>query len=101
MKNIQVIDEAINADYAVWAATDEEFELIFPDEGQDIEFIEDFCARVSEDVGKSVLNAIWERKLNKKEINGIHGTLFYGLPEKKKFYENKREPVLGYSTGMQ
>jgi hypothetical protein len=47
MKNIQVIDGANNAVYDIFAATDEEFTLIFP-EGQDVAFIEEVLARGSE-----------------------------------------------------
>ena len=38
MKNIQVIDEAVNCVYDIFAATEEEFEAIFPDD-QNIAFI--------------------------------------------------------------
>ncbi len=88
MKNIQVIDGAINCAYDVYATTEEEFLKIFPEQGQDIQFIEDI--RASEDV-KQVLARIWKKRLNKSEINGIHGTLFYELTEKKQFYPNKQE----------
>lgn len=40
MKNIQVIDGAINSVYDIFVATDEEFLLIFPEE-QDIAFIDE------------------------------------------------------------
>ena len=40
MKNIQVIDEAINARYAIYAVTDDELAFLFPGDGQDIEFIQ-------------------------------------------------------------
>jgi hypothetical protein len=40
MKNIQVIDGAINSVYDIFIATDEEFLLIFPKE-QDIAFIDE------------------------------------------------------------
>ena len=44
MKNIQVIDGALNAVYDIFSATDEEFALIFPD-GQDVAFIGEVQAR--------------------------------------------------------
>ncbi|WP_427501686.1 hypothetical protein ACQE3E_23720 (plasmid) [Methylomonas sp. MED-D] len=44
MKNIQVIDGAANSVYDIFAATDDEFALIFP-EGQDVSFIEEVMAR--------------------------------------------------------
>ena len=44
MKNIQIIDGAINCVYDIFAATDEEFATIFP-EGTDIAFIDEVYAR--------------------------------------------------------
>ena len=44
VKNIQVIDGALNAVYDIFQATDEEFALIFPP-GQDIAFIDEVIAR--------------------------------------------------------
>lgn len=49
MKNIQVIDGAINSAYAIFAVTEDEFKLIFPDYGQNIEFIEDMVERLGDD----------------------------------------------------
>jgi len=44
MKNIQVIDGADNAAYDIFAATDEEFAMIFP-AGQDVAFISEVLNR--------------------------------------------------------
>jgi hypothetical protein len=44
MKNIQVIDSALNCVYDIFAATDEEFALIFPP-GEDVAFIDELLAR--------------------------------------------------------
>lgn len=41
VKNIQVIDGADNCTYNIYAATEEEFDDIFPN-GADVEFIEDY-----------------------------------------------------------
>ena len=90
MKNIQVIDGALNATYDVFQATDEEFDIIFQS-GTDVEFIDDVIHRVGEEVASRTLEAIWRRRANKKTIQGIHGTLFYELDFKKKYYPNKRE----------
>lgn len=57
MKNIQVIDGAVNCVYDIFAATDEEFALIFPD-GQDIAFVDEVYERVRDDVA---LNHVFER----------------------------------------
>jgi hypothetical protein len=96
MKNIQFIDGAVNAAYSIFAVTDDEFDLIFPGSGQNIEFIEDMIRRLGEDRVDDVLGPVWGREVAKPDVRGIHGTLFYDLLEKRKFYENKREPVIDW-----
>ena len=94
MKSIQVIDGARNAAYDIYAATGEEFELIFPN-GQEIEFIEDFISRVGEEVADKTIAPLWSRPVPKKTVRGIHGTLFYELALKKQYYPNKMDRDLG------
>jgi hypothetical protein len=93
MKNIQIIDEAINTAYAIYAVSEDEFAAIFPGDGQDIEFIEDLIERIGEEPAGELMRRIWKCPVDKRTVDGIHGTLFYGLLEKKKYYDNKREPV--------
>ena len=90
MKNIQVIDGARNCTYSVYSTSDSDFEVIFPD-GQDIEFYDDLDARVNQDTLLSILTELWEHEVDKKEVQGIHGTLFYELEEKKILYPTKKE----------
>ena len=90
MKNIQVIDNAVNCVYDVFAATDEEFVLIFPD-GQDIAFIDEVCEREGEKRLVNTFNQIWKRRLRKCDAVGIHGLLFYELEEKKVYYPTRRD----------
>ena len=40
MKNIQVINGALNCTFSVFQATDEEFALLFPEPRQDIQYVE-------------------------------------------------------------
>jgi len=47
MKNIQVVDGANNTAYDIFAATDEEFKLIFPAD-TDIAFIDEVIEREAE-----------------------------------------------------
>ncbi|MEP2990318.1 MAG: hypothetical protein ABJN65_00935 [Parasphingorhabdus sp.] len=96
MKNIQIIDDAINAAYDIYEISDELFSLLFPADSQNIEFIEDFFERVGDTKAQSLQTQLWERKIPKKDVNGIHGTLFYGLLEKKKYYPEKSEPVIDW-----
>jgi hypothetical protein len=90
MKNIQVIDGAGNCTYSLFAATDEEFGEIFPN-GADIEFAEDFFDRVGDEAGTTITSAIWKRPIEKKVALGIHGTLFYQLLQKKRYYPTRKE----------
>jgi hypothetical protein len=90
LKNIQVIDGADNSTYSIFAATEEEFEAIFP-AGADIEFAEDFFERGSDEMGTRITTELWKRPVAKKYVRGIHGTLFYQLTHKKRYYPTKRE----------
>lgn len=58
MNSVQVIDGAGNATFSVFQATDKEFKLIYPGDGQDMEIVEDFVERVGVDSANEVLNAI-------------------------------------------
>lgn len=88
MKNIQVIDGARNCVYDIFAATDEEFALIFPS-GQDVAFIEEFMACGPEAQINQAFGRIWERRIPKREAMGIHGLLFYELDDKKQYYPTR------------
>ncbi len=90
MKNIQVIDGAANCVYDIFAATDEEFSLLFP-LGQDVAFINEVCARVEPNLLAQALAAIWTRRLRKCDAMGIHGLLFYGLDHKAQYYPTRRD----------
>ncbi len=90
MKNIQVIDGAENCTYDLFAIDDADFDLIFP-EGRDIEFIDDFIDRVGEEKAGKIMEKVWKNWMDKKNAHGIHGTIFYELEYKKKYYPNKNE----------
>jgi len=90
MKNIQVIEGAENCVYDIFAATDEEFSVIFaPD--QDIAFIDEVWVRVPAPVLKKTLAKVWKRRLRKTDANGIHGIMFYQLQHKKAYYPTRRD----------
>jgi hypothetical protein len=100
MKNVQVIDGAENCTYPIYSFTDDEFKTIFPGEGQDIEFIKDVSKRIGEKAMIQTLKGPWSRgEMNKEEVQGIHGTLFYQLEEKKKYYPTKKEIEMVTHTG--
>ena len=58
MKNIQVIDGADNCVYDIFAATDEEFSVIFQ-AGQDIAFIDEVGSRADQASLENALTMIW------------------------------------------
>lgn len=91
MKNIQVIDGAENCVYDIFAATDEEFTLVFP-KGTDITFIDEVYAGGNRKRLDAVFNKIWQRRVKTSEVQqGIHGTIFYEPEEKKLHYPSRRD----------
>jgi hypothetical protein len=91
MKNVQVIDGAVNCTYSIYAFTDDEFLKIFPESGQDVEFIEDALDRLGPEELDGALKHVWARLIRKPDVVGINGTLFYELNHKKRFYPSKKE----------
>ena len=102
-KNIQVIDGAINCHYPIYSIDEEYFNLIFPN-GQDIEFADDFWKRIKKTESKEerkrwdkIFEELWKNIVDKKLVNGIHGTLFYDaewdkrMKAKKENYPTKIE----------
>jgi hypothetical protein len=94
MKNIQAIDGATNCTFSLFQATDEEFELLFPEPRQDIQYAEDLGDLPRQDEIAVALQRIWERPIRKQDIQGIHGTLFYQLQHYKNIYREKREDAV-------
>ncbi len=90
MKYIQVIDGAENCTYSIFGVEDDEFEILFPDE-TDIEFSDDVFKRLGYSKAAKLMAKIWKRPIEKKSVIGIHGTIFYGMAFKKKFYPTKRD----------
>jgi hypothetical protein len=85
LKNIQIIDSALNA-------TEDEFAAIFPADGQDIELIEDFIERCGAEQAGRILRPIWERPILKRDAQGIHGTLYYEYAARRQYLPaTKRE----------
>lgn len=92
LKNIQIIDGALNATFSVFQATEDEFAAIFPANGQDMEFIEDFIERSGEELAERILGPIWERPILKRDAQGIHGTLYYEYAARRQYLPaTKRE----------
>ncbi len=85
-----MIDGAENCTYSVFATTKERFRQLFP-KPQDIEFSDDLFARLGKKRAKALLADLWKHPVDKPDVKGIHGTLFFQLEEKKQYYPTKRE----------
>jgi hypothetical protein len=94
MRNIQVIDGALNCTFSIFQATDEEFALLFPEPQQDMQYAEDLIGLGPQEKVEAALRRIWERPIRKQDALGIHGTLFYGLERYKTYYRAKREDAV-------
>jgi hypothetical protein len=90
VKNIQVFDGADNAVYDIFAATDEEFALIFRD-GTDVAFIDEVYQNQPSQTLNAAFTSIWNRRVPKREAMGIHGILFYECEHKKVYYPTRRD----------
>lgn len=90
MKNIQIFDGAVNAVYDIFASTDEEFALIFPD-GTDVAFIDEVYQKQSPQTLDAAFTEIWQRRVPKRDAMGIHGILFYECEHKKAYYPTRRD----------
>jgi hypothetical protein len=98
VKNIQVIDGAQNCTFSIFQATEEEFALIFPAPGQDIQYAEDIKLCPDADAVFAALTKVWERPVRKQDANGIHGTLFYDLQRYKTVFRENRESAVDPSA---
>jgi len=94
MKNIQIIDGAINCTFSIFGIPDSVFQELFPGENQDVEFLEDVVARLGEVRVGELMKYTWQSRLDKRHAHGIDGTLFIDLLGRKKFYPNKKESDL-------
>jgi len=86
-KNIQVIDGAANCTFTIFSCSEEDFNLIFPNPNQDLQFNSEL------DETKKVfdaLNRLWTNPVIKTEVKGIHGTLFYNKDSIKEYFPKSR-----------
>jgi hypothetical protein len=90
VKNIQIIDGAVNCVYDIFSATEEEFNLIFPS-GHDVAFIDEIYQLGDPDELDEAFKRIWRRRIRKADAQGLHGIIFYELDEKKNFYPTRKD----------
>jgi hypothetical protein len=74
MKNIQIIDGAVNSVFEVYEVSDELFELMFPG-NSDIAFMNEVDELFQRVGGDQKWELVYRNKVDKKHVLGIHGTL--------------------------
>jgi hypothetical protein len=88
LKNIQIVDGAINSTFDIFEIDDEKFDILFPN-NTDISFLDDY-PHLSND--KHFWSSVYSRRVNKKKVNGIHGTLHLtGSDIDKNEFPNRKE----------
>jgi len=90
MKNIQIIEGAVNSVYDIFQVTEDEFAVIFRD-GADVAFSDELFDKGDEQSLIALFAKIWKRRIPKKDAHGIHGIIFYGLPDKKQYYPTRKD----------
>ncbi|MCB9890043.1 MAG: hypothetical protein H6833_00155 [Planctomycetes bacterium] len=87
MKNIMIVDSARNCVYEIYAVRDSDYDLVFPTEGQEIEFIELLKER---NPPRELFTRMWSQPVAKPDVRGIHGTLFYGMLDRLECWPDKK-----------
>ena len=85
MKNIQVIDGAVNSVFEIYAIEDSLFYRLFPN-GAEIAFTSD-CPK-----SDPIWEGLYKIRVLKSQVRGIHGTLHLDLSEANpEHFPNRKE----------
>ena len=92
MKNIQIIDGAENCAYDIFATTDENFNIIFPN-NTNIAFIEEVYKKNKKNhkLLDKIFIELQKNPIKKSITQGIHGIIFYELDIKKQYYPTRKD----------
>ncbi len=74
MKNVQVIDGGVNSIFEIYQISDEQFDMVFP-QNTDIAFLDEVNQRIDPNSNTSFWNEFYSKQIAKPEVIGIHGTL--------------------------
>ena len=72
MKNLEIVDGALNGRFEIYEVEDEIFQRLFPD-GKDEIYLEDLEEVIKNDV--SFWDRAYAREVERRIVRGIHGTL--------------------------
>jgi hypothetical protein len=91
VKNIQVIDGAANSIFGIYQVPDDLFDVMFPN-GTDVAFVDEIGKDFETRQGKRLWNMVYQHPVNKKRVDGIHGTLHLtGSPVDKEYFPTRKE----------
>jgi hypothetical protein len=93
LKNVQVIDGAVNSTFDIYAVPDEVFTFIFP-EAHNVAFLKDTERRLSEYQIDEVQfwQQFYKNRVFKPQVRGIHGTLHLtGSLVQERYFPTRRE----------
>ena len=97
MKNVLVIyDEAINDPLDVFVATDKEFEKMFINGASSVS-LRDLQEQLDYFEINETINKLFERRVSKKDVNGIHGVLYKTYADKVDNPYFKLDIIANYS----
>lgn len=90
--NVQVIDGASNSIFEIYNISEEQFNIFFSN-GADVAFTSDF-PHLDDD--EDFWSLFYSRRVDKKKVKGIHGTLHLeGNDAEKECFPNRKETDTG------
>ena len=72
MKNIEIVDGALNSRFEIYTAEDAVFHRLFPDGTEEI-YLEDLSEALQNDV--AFWDRVYEQEVDRQTVQGIHGIL--------------------------
>ena len=72
MKNIEIVDGALNSRFEIYAVEDEVFDVLFPGSGDEI-YLEDLSEELQNDA--AFWDQVYVREVERHLVQGIHGIL--------------------------
>ena len=72
MRNIEIVDGALNSRFEIYAVDDATFEALFPN-GESETYLEDLSEDLQDDV--AFWDRVYTREIDRHQVQGIHGVL--------------------------
>ena len=72
MKNVEVIDGALNSRFEIYEVSDADFERLFGTDQNEI-YLDDMGEAIQNDI--DLWNRVYAREVDRTQVRGIHGIL--------------------------